>query len=127
MIVFQENHIEKSDTVIHAAANLYRRFFKHTESRSSLAGIQHTCFRAFQLLHVFACHSGNTAHALHHVQHQTFCLEQRLNLTFHNHCHITRFHFGTIVNKYLDFHRRVETVEYFFGNFDAGQHACFFD
>ena len=83
MIVFQQNHVEQPDTMIYATANLYCHLFKDTHTGSCLTGIQYAGMSAFKFLRVFACHGRDTAHALHHVQHQAFGLKQGLHLTFH--------------------------------------------
>ena len=64
MIIFQQDHIEQSDTMVDTAADLYSILFHHTHTGSCFAGIQH----------IFAGCRCNTAHTLHNVQHQAFCL-----------------------------------------------------
>ena len=73
------------------------------------------------------CHGGDTAHTLHNVEHQTLGLQQRLYPAFHDHGYVTRLHFRTVVDEYFHFHLRVETAEHFFGYFNAGKDAGFFN
>ena len=76
MIIFQQDHIEQADTMVDSATDFDSHLFEDTHPRCCLAGIQHTGVSAFQLFGIFAGHGCDTAHALHHVQHQAFGLEQ---------------------------------------------------
>ena len=113
--------------MVYATANLHRLFFEHTHARCRFTRVQHTGLRSLQLFHVFTRHGSNTAHPLHHVQHQAFRLQQRLHSAFHYHSDITRFYFRAIFyhNGYLHF--GVETVKNFFRNFHSGKHSLLFD
>ena len=58
--------------------DVYKR---QTHTGSCLAGVKHTGICTFQHLCIFTGHCCNTAHTLHHVQHQAFGLKQRLHLS----------------------------------------------
>ena len=127
MIVFQQNHVEQSDAMIYTTTNLYSHLLKDTHTGSSLTGIEHTRIRTFQFLSIFMRHGSNATHALHNVQHQAFCLQQRLHLAFHYHCYIARLHLSSIIDEDFYLHSRVETTEHFFGNFDTSQNPRLFN
>ena len=126
MIVFQQNHVEQSDTMIYTTANLHSHFLKNTHTGSSLTGIEHTRIRTFQFLGIFMRHGSNATHALHNVQHQTFCLQQRLHLAFHYHCYIARLHLPErrMFNDFYarDTSKKIRAVMRAKGN--AGEHLC---
>ena len=50
MIIFQQNHVEQSDTMIHATTYLHSLFFEHTHARSCLAGIENAISRCHDYL-----------------------------------------------------------------------------
>ena len=126
MVVFQQNHVEQADTVVYTATDLHCHFLEDTHARSSLASIEYTGIRTFQLLGILMCHGGNATHALHDVQHQTLRLQQRLYLAFHNHGHITRLYGCTVINEHFHLHGRIETAEHLLCYLDTGQDARFF-
>ena len=76
MVVLEQDHVEETDTVVAAPANLDSLLLEHTHARSGLTRIQHTRPGTFQSLYILVCHGGNATHALHDVQHETFRLEQ---------------------------------------------------
>ena len=76
VVILQQDHIEKSDTVVTSSTDLHGLLLQHTHARGGLTGIKHTGLRAFQVLHVLVGHRGDTTHTLHDVQHQTLRLEQ---------------------------------------------------
>ena len=124
MIVFQQNHVEQTDTVIASSTYLYSHFLHNTHTRSSFTGIKDTSFGTFQLFHIFMGHSSNAAHTLHDVQHQALCLKQGLNFTFNHHRHITRFHVTSVLNEYLYLHGRIKTMEYLLSYINTSQPIC---
>ena len=127
MVVFQKNHVEQTNTMVYSTTDFHCHFFEDAHTGSCLTGVEHTGICSFQYLCVFAGHGCDAAHTLHHVQHQTFGLKQRLHFSFHYHCYVARFHFCSVVDKHFHFHSGVEAVEDFFGNFDTCQYAGFFD
>ena len=127
VIVFEQNHVEQTDTMVYTTTDFDCHLFEDTHTRSCLAGIQYAGVSAFQYLCILAGHGCDTAHTLHDVQHQAFGLEQGLYFSFYDHSYVARFHFSAVINKHFHFHGRVETVEDFFGNFDSGQYTGFFD
>ena len=127
MIVFQQNHVEQTDSMVYAATYLHSHLFQNTHARSRLTGIEHTGIRTFQLLGILMGHGSDAAHTLHNVQHQAFGLQQRLHLAFHNHSHVARLHFSTVIDEYFHFHGGVETTEHFFSYLDTGKNTGFFN
>ena len=75
MIIFQQNHVEQSDTMIHATTYLHSFFFEHTHARSCLAGIENASMQTFEFFHIPVSHRSDTAHALHHIEHKTLGLQ----------------------------------------------------
>ena len=127
MIIFQKDHIKKSDTVIHTTADLDCHLFQNAHSRRSLTGVEHMSMSTHQFLSILTGHCSDTAHTLHHIQHQTFRLQQRLHFAFYHHHYITRFHFRTVIDKNFYFHCRVKAIENFFRYFNSGQYTGFFN
>ncbi len=98
MVVFQENHVEEADAMIATATNLHGILLHDAHARSGLAGVKHLGVQALKLLLVTSSDSGNSAHALHDVEHQALSLQQRLHLTFHDESDVAWFHMGTILD-----------------------------
>ena len=92
VVVFQQNHIEKTDTVIASTTNSHSLFLQHAKSWRSFASVKHSTFSAFYQFHIFCSASSHTTHTLHDIQHEAFCLQQRLSAAFHYECHIAWFH-----------------------------------
>ena len=127
VVIFQENHVEQPDTVVHAASDFHSRLFQHTHARGRLTRVQHTGMRSLQPLHVLIRHGGNAAHALHDVQHQALRLQQAPHPSRDNHGHVARLHVRPVLDEHLHFHVRIEATEHFLGDFYSGQHAFFLD
>ena len=129
MVVLEENHVEESDAVVGSSADFHRLLFEHTHAGGSLACIKHAGFGAGidKRLLVAVRHGGNSAHALHDVEHQTFGLEQALYLAADDECHIAGFHVCAVFDE--DFHLQcgVELAEYLAGYAYAGKDAFFLD
>ena len=104
MIVFQQYHIEKSDTMIAPSTNLYSLLFKHSHSGCCFSCVQYSRFRSCNTLHIFISHGCNTAHTLHYIQHEPFCLQQRTYFSRDNHRHVTFTHLNTIIYKHFHIH-----------------------
>ena len=111
--------------MVTAAANLHGLLLEHTHARRSLAGIEHSGTRSLQPFHILTGHGGDTAHALHDVQHQTLRLQQRTHLAGDNHSDVALLHLASITHQHLDLHLRVEAVEHFLSDFHAGQDTVF--
>ena len=113
--------------MVHSPTNLHGLLLQHAHARSGLAGVQHVSTRSFQTLHVTLGHSGDTAHALHNVKHETLGLQQGAHLARHNHGDITFLHVRTIFHQHFNPHGGVKTGEYTLGYFHACQDAFFLD
>ena len=74
VVVLQQDHVEESNTMVATATDLHGLLLEHTHARRRLAGIEHTGLRTLQSLHVLIGHGGDTAHALHDIQHQALRL-----------------------------------------------------
>ena len=127
MIVLQQDHVEQTNTMVHTATDLHGFLLQHTHARSGLAGVEDAGLGTLQTGHILAGHGGDTAHALHDVQHQTLCLQQTLDLSGNNHGHIARFHMRTVLNEHLNLQGRVKTVKNLLGDFNTGQNTFFLD
>ena len=125
MIVFQENHIEQTDSMIAASPYLHGLLLQHAHAWCSLASVQHPSSSTFQTLHVSVGHGGNATHTLHDVQHETLGLEQRANPSAHNHGNIAFLHTASIGHEYLNLHLRIEASEYLLCNLYASKDAIF--
>ena len=127
MVVFQQNHIKKTYSVINASSDLYGSLLQHTHARRCLSRIQHPGLCTFKAFYIFTGHRCDTTHALHDVQHQTFGLQKTLYLSCNHHRHITRLNMGSILYKDFHLHGRIKTMEHFFGYFYSGQDTFFLD
>ena len=127
VVVFEQYHVEKADAVVSSAADFHGFFFEHAHAGGGFTRIEHTGLSAFEALHVFGGHSRNAAHALHDVEHQTFGLQERAHFARHDHRHIAGLHVVAVVHKCLHLHLRVETVEHFPRDAQAGKDALFLD
>ena len=125
VVVLQQYHIEESDAVVTAAANLHGLLLEHTHARRSLAGIEHTGTSPLQPFHIAGGHRSNATHALHDVQHQALSLQQRTYLTGDNHSDVAFLNLASVTHQHLDLHLSIETVEHFLGYFHASQNTVF--
>ena len=123
MVVFQQNHVEEPDAVVHPAAYLHGSLLEHAHARGGLAGVEYAGVQTLEPLHIAAGHGGDTAHALHHVEHEALGLQQRLDTPLDYKSHIAGFHLGTVFD--IDGHLQlgVEAVEYLAGYLYTGQYA----
>ena len=119
MVVLQQNHVEETDAVVAAAANLHGLLLQHTHTWRRLAGVKHTGTSALQPFDIPVGHRGDTAHTLHDIQHQALRLQQRTHTSRHNHSDVAFLHAATVAHQYLDLHLRVEAVEHLLGNLDT--------
>ena len=101
--------------------------FQHAHAGSRFARIEYACVRTLKLLHIAARHGGNAAHALHHVEHQAFGLEQGTHFAGDNHGHVAGLHVGAVGHEHFHLHGGVETVEYLFGYLHACKHTRLLD
>ena len=69
MVVLQQNHIEKTNTMVHATAKFHGLLFEHTHTRCGLARVENMTTGAGDTLHIFMCHRGDATHALHDIKH----------------------------------------------------------
>ena len=113
--------------MVNATANLHSLFLHDAHARSSLACVEHASVCTLKLLHIFACHCGNAAHALHHVEHQTLSLQQRAHLTRNAHCNVAFLNLCTILDEHLNSKLFIEMCKDAFGHFHACKHAIFFN
>lgn len=74
MVVFEQNHIEKADTVIYTSSYTHRLFFEYAHTRRGLAGIEHPGMQTIETCHVFMGNGSDTAHTLHDIEHGTLGL-----------------------------------------------------
>ena len=127
VVILEQNHVEETYAMVAATTNLHSLLLQHTQAWCGLTRVEYTGLGTLQALYVLVSHRGNTTHALHNVQHQTLCLQQRARLTRHNHSDVALLHTGTILHQHLDLHRRIETMEHLLGNLDACQDTIFLD
>ena len=125
VVVLQQNHVEETDTMVAAAANLHGLLLEHAHARSGLAGVEHAGARSLQSLHVLIGHGGNAAHALHDVQHQALSLKQRAHLARDNHGDIALLHPTSVAHQHLHLHRWIEAAEHLLGYLHTSQYAVF--
>ena len=125
MVILQQDHVEESDTVVHTTADLHSLFLQHTHTWGGLTGIQHPCMCSFEPFHITVGHRGNTAHPLHDVQHQAFCLKQRAHLSCYDHGHIPFLHRGAITNQHLHLHVGIKASKHPLCHLHASQNAVF--
>ena len=127
MVILDENHIEKTDTVIHTTTYTYSLLLHDAHTRSSLAGIKHTGISSLKLTYIVACHGRNSAHTLHHVEHETLSLQQRTHTTGNIHCNVALLHLCAILNEHLNLKRLVKTREDALCHLNTGKHTILLD
>lgn len=127
VVVFQQYHVEKPYTVVHASANAHGFLFKHSHARRSLTGVEHTGIGAcvYQRLLVAVGHGGDAAHALQEVEHEPLGLQQTLLLSADAHHYIAGAHMGSVVHQHRHLQRGVEAMEDFLRHALAGKDAFF--
>ena len=127
VVIFQENHIEETDAVVHAAADADCLLLDHTQTRCRLASIEDARLRSFQRLDIFAGSRRDAAHTLHDVQHQTLSLQERLHFALDFEGDVAFLHLRAVVDKDRHLQLRVESVEDTFSHIDTGQDTVFLD
>ena len=129
VVVFKQNHVEQSDTMIHAPAYLHRLFLEHAHARCGFSGVQHACLCASlnQGLLVAVRHGGDATHALQDVQHQSLGLQKALLASFYRQHNVARVDVRTIGYVYLDLQVGIKTMEHLLGNVCASQYSFLFD
>ena len=127
VVVFEQDHVEESDAVVTATANLHSLLLEHTHARGSLAGVEHTGVGTLQSLHILISHCSNTAHALHDVEHESLGLQQRAYTSADNHGDVTLLHTGAVLHEHLDLHLRVEATEHLLGNLHTSENTILLD
>ena len=111
--------------MVHTPTDLHSLLLDHAQTRRGLTGIQHPCLRTLQCLHILASLGSDTTHALHHVQHQTLGLQQRLNLALDHKGDVALLHFGSILDECGHLQFRIECMENAFCHGHTCQHAIF--
>ena len=127
VIVLEENHIEETDTMVHTTTNLHCLLLQHTETWSSLTGVEDVSLGTFKALYIHSGHGSNTAHTLHDVEHETLSLKQRTGLALYDHSDVALLHVGTILQQNLYLHGRIEACEHLLSHFYTSQNAIFLD
>ena len=127
MVIFQENHIKKTNAMVHTTTNLYSLLLQHAKTWSCLTGIKDMSLCTLKTLYILSSHGSNATHTLHDIEHQTLCLEQRTGLTLYNHCNVTLLNMGSILKQHFYLHGRIETGKYLLCHFNTCQHTIFLD
>ena len=125
MVVLKQNHVKQTDTMVHAATNLYSLLLEHTQSWSSLTSVENMSLCTLEALYILGCHCSDTAHALHDVKHQTLGLKQRAHLAGNHHGDVALLDVGTIAYENFNLHSRVESCKYTLCHFYSGKDAVF--
>ncbi len=99
MIILEENHIEETDTMVHTTTYLHSLLLQHTETWSSLTGVEDVSLGTFKALYILSGHGSDTAHTLHDVEHQALCLEQRTGLALYDHSDVALLHVSTVLQQ----------------------------
>ena len=119
MVVLQKNHIEQTDTVVLATADLHCHFVQHAHTGCGLTGIQHFGFQTLQAIGIDRRLSRHATHSLHNIEQDTLGLQQRLQTTRHVERHVAHLHASTIFEQLLELHLGIQTVEYHLRNLDT--------
>ena len=127
MVILEQDHVEESDTMIHATADLHCLFLEHSHARGGLTGIQHVGMCSFETFHITVGHRGDATHPLHDIQHQALCLKQRAHLSCYDHGHIPFLHWGAITDQHLYLHVGIEAGKHPFRHLHTSQDAVFLD
>ena len=127
VVVLEQDHVEQSDAVVAASANLHGLLLEHAHAGGGLAGVEHAGLGALQPLDILVGHGGNAAHALHDVEHESLGLQQGAHATGDNHGDVALLDARAVLHEHLDLHVGVEAAEHFLGDLDAGQDAVFLD
>ena len=127
MVVLEQDHVEESDAVVTATADLHGLLLEHTHAWGGLAGIEHTGAGALEALHVSVSHGGDAAHTLHDIEHEALCLQQGAHASADNHGDIALLHAAAVAHQHFHLHLRVETAEHLLGHFHASQDAILLD
>ena len=128
VVIFQEDHVEQTDTMVTCATNTYRLFLEHTETGSGLAGVENGATRTGNEMLIIMRHRSNTRHPLHDIQHRALYLQQAQHLAINAESDITRLHFCPIFKKQLHTKLRVKIVYHFLRHFHSGKDSlCFYD
>ena len=127
MVIFEQNHIEKPDTMVHATAQRYCFFFQITESRRGLTSIQYMASGVFNQGLILMCGCSHAGHSLHNIKHRALNLQETQLLAIDFECDISRLHMVTIVEKLLKLTLRIKVIDNLFRHLDSCKHTRIFD
>ena len=123
MVVFQQDHVEKTHAVVFTAADLHGHLVQYAHAGRGLAGVEDFGVQSFEPRDVNGGLRRYAAHALHDVEDDAFGLQQRTQAARYVKRHVAGFYAVAVVKHLLEVHVGVETVEYDPGDFDAGDDA----
>ena len=127
MVVLKQDHVEQTDAMVHATADLDSLLLQHAHAGSGLAGVKDMCLCALQTLHITVCHRGDAAHALHDVKHQSLGLKQRTHLSCNDHGNVALLDRRSVAHQHLYLHCGVEACKHALCHLYACKDAVFLD
>ena len=127
VVVLEENHVEESDAVVHAAAYAHGLLLQHAHAGSGLAGVEDTgaCAGIDEGLLIAVGHGGYAGHALQYVEHQALGLQQALLAALDRHDDVAGTHVCPVLDVNLDLQFGVEAAEHLLGYLHTGEDAFF--
>ena len=127
MVVFQEDHIKQSDTMVHTSAKHDCFFLQVTQTRRGLTGIKYVAAGVLNEGLVFMRGGRHTRHALHDIEHRALDLQQAEFLTIYLEGYIARFDMIAIMQELLKAALGIKIVNDLFGYFHTGEYTGVLD
>src|SRR5690606_10104042 len=127
MVVLEHDHVVEGEPVVLPAPDLDRPFFKGTDPRGGLAGIQDLGPRALEQGNTVPGLGGNGTHALHGVENQTLPLEDTLGTPLHIKGNVPDLDGTAVQDQNLQSQPGIDLSKGHFGKFKPGDHAVLLD
>ncbi len=113
--------------MVAAAADAHCLLLEHSQARSGLAGVEHLGLQSLETGLIAGGLSGDAAHALHDVEHDALCLQQRAHGALDLEGHVAGLDMGAVLD--IDGHLElgIELLEHPAGHLDTCEHALLLD
>ncbi len=125
VIVFDEHHVEEADAMVGTAADFHGLLLEQTHAGGSLAGIEYLGLETVKALLVAGGGGGDTAHALHDIEHGALGLEQRTHRALDHKGHVAGLYAGAVAYHHGHVQLGVKLLKHAPGYVDTGQYAFF--
>ena len=120
MVVLQEDHVEKTDTVVHTASEYYSLFLQIAQTRRRLTGVEHVATGVLDEGLILMRGGRYAGHALHDIEHRTLDLQETQLFTIDLESHVSGLHMIAVMQELLHTALRIEISDDLFRYLNTG-------